>query len=47
MKKDKVDDDTLAGYLLGPTGNFKAPTIRVGRTLYIGFNEEAYAELMA
>jgi len=42
MKQAPPDDDTLAAYLLGPTGNLRAPTIRQGKTLLIGFNEEAY-----
>ncbi len=42
MKHDPPDDDTLALHLLGPTGNLRAPTIRVGTELYVGFNEEAY-----
>jgi arsenate reductase-like glutaredoxin family protein len=40
------DDDTLVGYLLGPTGNLRAPTIKKGKTLYVGFNEEAYQFLV-
>ncbi len=28
--------------LLGPTGNLRSPTMRVGKTLLIGFNEEAF-----
>lgn len=43
MKQSPPDDDTLAAHLLGPTGNLRAPTIRRGKTLLIGFNEEAYA----
>ncbi len=42
MKQSPPDDDTLAAHLLGPTGNLRAPTIRRGKTLLIGFNEEAY-----
>lgn len=45
MKKDQPDEDTLAAHLLGPTGNLRAPAIRKGKTLYVGFNEEAYREL--
>ncbi len=45
MKKDPPDDETLAGYLLGPTGNLKAPTIRKGKTLLVGFGETAYREV--
>src|SRR5256885_6253945 len=46
MKKDAPNDDTLAGYLLGPTGNLRAPTIRQGKTLYVGFSEQAYQQLL-
>jgi arsenate reductase-like glutaredoxin family protein len=45
MKKDAPDDATLLGQLLGPTGNLRAPAARVGRTLFVGFNEEAYHDL--
>lgn len=46
LKKDMPDDETLAGYLLGPSGNLRAPTIRRGTTLYVGFHEDAYRELI-
>ena len=45
--KEAPDDDALADYLLGPTGNLRAPTIRKGKTLYVGFSEEAYQELVS
>ena len=32
--------------MLGPTGNLRAPTLRVGRTLLVGFNEEQYREVL-
>jgi arsenate reductase-like glutaredoxin family protein len=32
--------------LLGPTGNLRAPTIKKGKTLFVGFNEEAYQALV-
>lgn len=31
--------------MLGPTGNLRAPTLRIGNTLIVGYNEEAYAGL--
>jgi predicted GNAT superfamily acetyltransferase len=46
MKLDPPDDDTLATHLLGPTGNLKAPTLRHGNTLLVGFSEEAYQQLL-
>ena len=30
--------------MLGPTGNLRAPTIRRGKTVIVGFNEEVFAE---
>ncbi len=30
--------------MLGPTGNLRAPTIRSGKTVLVGFNEDAFAE---
>ncbi len=47
MKKDPPDDDTLASHLLGPTGNLKAPTLRLGKTLLVGFSETAYDQVLA
>jgi arsenate reductase-like glutaredoxin family protein len=46
LAKDAPDDDTLAGLLLGPTGNLKAPTLLVGKTLLVGFNEAAYGHYL-
>ncbi len=28
--------------MLGPTGNLRAPTIKVGKTLVVGFDDESY-----
>lgn len=37
----KVEDEYVAA-MLGPTGNLRAPMMRVGKTLLVGFNEEAF-----
>ena len=31
--------------MLGPTGNLRAPTIRVGKTVVVGFNDEVFQEV--
>jgi arsenate reductase-like glutaredoxin family protein len=36
----------LLALLLGPTGNLRAPTLRKGRTLIVGFDEATYARLL-
>lgn len=46
LKKDKLDDDSLAEALLGPTGNLRAPTIKVNDTLLVGFNPELFSEVL-
>ena len=46
LKKDRPDRATLAGLLLGPTGNLRAPTLRKGRTLLVGFDEAAYRKVL-
>ena len=28
--------------MLGPTGNLRAPTARVGKTVLVGFNDDSY-----
>jgi ABC-type arginine transport system ATPase subunit len=45
MTNDPPDDETLATHLLGPSGNLKAPTLRLGDTLLVGFGEEAYRQV--
>ena len=44
LKKDRPDDDALIALMLGPTGNLRAPTMKLGKTVLVGFNQEMYAE---
>ena len=46
MKKDQPDNAALKKLLLGPTGNLRAPTLRKGKTLIVGFNEEVYRSVL-
>ena len=46
LKRAKPDRAALLGLLLGPTGNLRAPTLRRGRTLIVGFHEETYENLL-
>ncbi len=39
-------DADLVATMLGPTGNLRAPTLRVGDTVVVGFSEEAYSEAL-
>ena len=47
LKRDAPDDATLLGLMLGPTGNLRAPTVRHGKTLIVGFDAATYAGLLA
>jgi hypothetical protein len=32
--------------MLGPTGNLRAPTLRVGKTILVGFDESSFREVL-
>jgi hypothetical protein len=42
----KVSDEAMKA-MLGPTGNLRAPTLRLGRTLVVGFCEPMYREVIS
>ena len=44
LKRDKPLNADVLALMLGPTGNLRAPTLRRGRSLFVGFNESAYRE---
>jgi arsenate reductase-like glutaredoxin family protein len=44
--KDSPSEETLLAALLGPTGNLRAPTLRKGRTLLVGFSVEMYEQIL-
>lgn len=44
--KERADDDLVFEHMLGPTGNLRAPTIVVGKTVLVGFNEDLYQRVI-
>ncbi len=46
-RKDPPDRQTLRQLLLGPTGNLRAPTLRIGKTLIVGFDQDTYQQVFA
>jgi arsenate reductase-like glutaredoxin family protein len=46
MKRDPPDDETLLAHILGPSGKLRAPVIRRGSTLLIGFAEDEFAKVL-
>ena len=47
LKAEKPDAATLRAVLIGPSGNLRAPTLRVGKTLLVGFDEATYRKILA
>jgi len=45
LRQDKPDEATLAELLIGRTGNLRAPALRQGRTLIVGFDEAMYKQV--
>ncbi len=46
VSKSEPDDAEILRCLIGPTGNLRAPTLRIGKTLIVGFNEELYSDAL-
>ena len=44
--QNTVTDEAVAA-MLGPTGNMRAPTTRIGKTILVGFNEKIFADHFA
>jgi hypothetical protein len=42
FKGAELQSEDAVKAMLGPTGNLRAPTLRVGKTLLVGFNEELF-----
>lgn len=45
MRSAAVTDEVLEAAVLGPSGNLRAPTLRAGSTVVVGFHAEVYADL--
>ncbi|MFO0838097.1 MAG: hypothetical protein U1D55_06175 [Phycisphaerae bacterium] len=41
MTRAAPDDSTLLAAILGRTGNLRAPAMRAGKALFVGFSEAA------
>jgi arsenate reductase-like glutaredoxin family protein len=42
LNEEKVSKEIMEKFILGPTGNLRAPIIRKGKALLIGFDEDSY-----
>ena len=45
FKPGAKPDDEVVSAMLGPTGNLRAPTLVSGKTVVVGFNDEAYGDV--
>lgn len=46
LKGARPDRAELLALLLGPTGNLRAPTVRKGKTLVVGFDQATYEKVL-
>ena len=42
LRGEKPSDAELAALVIGPSGNLRAPTLRLGKTLLVGFEPTLY-----
>lgn len=45
LTKEQQPPDALLAAVIGPSGNLRAPAIRAGQLLVVGFHPDVYAEL--
>jgi len=46
LRKQRPSDEEILALLLGPSGNLRAPTVRRGRRLVVGFDETTYRSVL-
>ncbi len=46
LRRDRPGDEELLSLLLGRSGKLRAPTIRAGRKVIVGFNAELLEEAL-
>lgn len=42
LKSERPDDEALLGLLIGPSGKLRAPTLKIGKTMIVGFDQATY-----
>ena len=46
LRNGLPDKATVARLMIGPSGNLRAPTLRVGRKVLVGFDEDSYRKVL-
>ena len=47
LKKDEPADEDLVKIMIGPSGNLRAPTLRRGKKIFVGFHDEEFAAFLS
>ncbi|MBI1309734.1 hypothetical protein GC176_00390 [bacterium] len=47
LKTERPDDDTIASLILGRSGTLRAPVLRRGKSLIVGFSPDAYDKVLS
>jgi arsenate reductase-like glutaredoxin family protein len=46
VKKDQPGDEEIRKLIVGPSGNLRAPSLRIGKKLVVGFHPDMYADVL-
>ena len=46
LKRDQPDDAAILALLIGPSGKLRAPTLKLGKTLVVGFDQATYEQVI-
>jgi arsenate reductase-like glutaredoxin family protein len=46
LQRDRPSDEELLRAIIGPSGNLRAPAVRRGKRLFVGFNDAMYEALV-
>ena len=47
LAKEDVSDEDLAKAILGPSGNLRAPVMKRGKKIYVGFHQDEFPALLS
>ncbi|MEI8383343.1 MAG: ArsC family (seleno)protein [Planctomycetota bacterium] len=45
LKSERPDDESLLSLLIGPSGKLRAPTLKIGKTMIVGFDQATYEKV--
>ncbi len=45
LKKNEMEEEEMLALIIGRSGKLRAPTIRAGKRMLVGFNRDAYTDI--